>query len=162
MIGKTKHDSIALILLIEDSRRRRPILIYLNRQGVQFSHCLYFDVVAPYLVPFVLRNVLSYRAVALLVYEAHEVLALQVDVLHALEPYNLVMLVIAVELPRDRTIETVAVIFGLQHGKPCDSLQPLLKLLLLLLLFDLQQLVSLKGELSWVKLLGKAIVKHQV
>ena len=162
MIRKTKHDTIALILLVKYYGRRCCILIYLNWKRVQFRHCLNLDIVTPDFFSFVLRHILSDRAVALLVDETHKVLALQVDILHTLHSDNLVMLVVPIQLPRNGMIETVAIILSLEHGKTRDSLKSLLELLFLFLLLDLQQLIPLEGELCWIKLLGKTIIEYQV
>ena len=88
-----------LRLLVEYFRRNCVVLVNLNWDLIELGHCLDLNIITPDLVALILSDILSDGPVALFVNEAHEVFTLQVDVFHALQPDNCVVLVVSVELP---------------------------------------------------------------
>lgn len=109
-----QHDLVvtllALLALIENARGSCAVLVNFNWQSIQLGHCLDLDVVTPNFVALVDSDVLANRPVAALVDEAHEVLALQVDVLHTLLSHNLVVSVIPVQLARHCPVQAIAIV----------------------------------------------------
>ena len=90
---------IILRLLVENFRGHCVLLVNLNWNLVKLRHCLDLNIITPDLVALILGHILSNGPVALPVNEAHEVFTLQVDVFHALQPDNCVVLLVSVKLP---------------------------------------------------------------
>ena len=152
VIAEPQHD-LTLILVfrfIEDSHRLIAILVDLNCEVIQLSHRLDLDVVAPHFILPILDNVLLYARVFVSVDVLHEVLTLQVHVVHYLLSDQYMLATITVYLKRQCSIQAITIIFHPDNSHPRLSFQLLSIPLLLDLILDLLHLIPLKGKFSWV------------
>ena len=152
MIAEPQHD-LTLILVfrfIEDSHRLIAILVDLNCEVVQLSHRLDLDVVAPHFILPVLDDILLDARVFVSVDVLHEVLTLQVHVVHYLLSHQYMLATITVYLKCQCTIQAIPVVFHPNNPHPRLSFQLLSIPLLLDLILNLLHLIPLECQFSRV------------
>ena len=161
VIAEPQHD-LTLILVfrfIKDSHRLIAILVDLNCEVIQLSHRLDLDVVAPHFILPILDNVLLYARVFVSVDVLHEVLTLQVHVVHYLLSDQHMLATITIYLKCQCTIQAIPVVLHPNDPHPCLTFKLLTVSLLLDLILDLLHLISLESQFSRVEIARKSIVQ---
>ncbi len=132
-------------ILIEVLDRFELVFIDLDRQVIELSHSLDFEIVSPALVLTILDYVVFDVRVAILVDKGCKVLALQVDVVHAFLAYKLVLAIVAIHLISHSTIQTITIILNSDNPQSCLILHFISVFSLFVFVLDLSQLVSLES-----------------
>lgn len=105
---------------------------------------MYFKIIAPDLILTILLHILCDAYVPVCVHEGQEVFPVEVHVVHALLANNFVMANVSVHLISDRPVQTVAIVVDSDNAQIGLILYLLAPFLLLPLLLDFFQLVSLE------------------
>ena len=111
VVAQPKYELSRGLSLVKDAGRFETVLVDFDRDVIELCHSLYLNIVAPNFVLSVVNDVIFHGVVAITINESSKVLALQVDVVHTLLANQAVVATITIELLRNRSVKTIAVVF---------------------------------------------------